>query len=811
MCHRRYQRVSQAPRWLAALLGCLSASVALADTRPAQVAALDPTLQLANTTRMALASPTVVTSADTAVDAAQFLWLEVWLNGHAVSGLVEVRQIENDLSVALNDWRSMGLQIHAGEVDSHDRVHLGALADVSVQFDAETQRLLLTLPDQRFRHQHVSLNGTPARLPDATPLNAVMNYDLFVQHARPPFASGDSTEFAGLFDARMAGRWGSINQSLISRIPTTDGQASVRRLDTNYKYFDPVSLTSWQLGDAISRGLVSRPAIRFGGVQWQRNFSLRPDLVTFPTPSVTGSSAVPTAVDVYVDQIRRSQMDLPAGPFTLNQLPVLTGPHQVQVVVRDALGREQITTLDLFASPFLLKPGLLDFALQAGVARRNYAQEDDRYGDEALAIGSLRYGLSQALTLEAHSELTADFTLLAGGVAGVLANRGSYGLTLASSQFDGDTGQEINGRFDYYLQRQFIINGSFTEATRGFRDIASIEADSLPVRSRQQLAVSKGFGRGGTLAASWLRQQTFDDDVFSSLMLTAARNVLDHGYLSVSGWQSLENDSNWGVSVGLNWFLGGRRSVNAYQEVTSGGSTTVLGAQSNLAQDPGWGWRVDVAEGQREYRRAEVLNRNHYNDVSVLVEDGQSGVIGRVGVVGAMAWMPGTVQAGRRIHDAYALVDLGYPDVAVFLENRPIGRTDSDGFLLVNDLNAYQPNKLSLQALDLPLDVTVGSAERQVVPARESGIRVNFDLARNQDALLALRHVDGRWLALGSLLLLPGEEPRVVGHDGQVLVPAALAGKSLLLQSEFSHCRALLPADLQAGQQGVTVVEVECQ
>lgn len=810
MCHRRCARVKLPARTLAATLSCLWLLPASADTRPSQIAALDPTRQLANTTRMALASPTAAAGSDAGV-MGSFLWLEVSLNGHAVPGLVEVEQLENDLSIARKDWQNMGLQFAPSELGSNDRLRLAAMPNVSVQLDSESQRLLLTLPSERFKHQQVSLNGTPARLPDATPFNAVLNYDVFVQHARPPFASGDSTEFAGLFDARMAGQWGSVNQSLISQVPTTGGQSSVRRLDSSYKYFDPVSLTSWQVGDAISRGLVSRPAIRFGGVQWQRNFSLRPDLITFPTPSVSGSSAVPTAVDVYVDQIRRSQMDLPAGPFTLNQLPVLTGPHQVQVVVRDALGREQVTTLDLFASPFLLSPGLLDFAVQAGVSRRNYAQEDDRYGDDVLTIGSLRYGLTEALTLETQAELTRDFGLFAGGVAGLVGRRGSYGLTLATSQFDGLSGHELNGRFDYYLQRNFIINGSFTEATNDFRDISSIESDSLPVRSRQQLAISKGFDRGTTLAASWLRQETFDDDVFSSLMLTAARNVLEHGYLSVSGWQSLEGEKNWGLSVGLSWFLGNRRSVSAFQEFTSNGSSTVLGAQSNLAQDPGWGWRVDVAEGQREYRRAEVLNRNHYNDVSVMVEDGQSGSIGRAGVVGALAWMPGTLQAGRRINDAYALVDLGFPDVAVFLENRPIGRTDSDGFLLVNDLNAYQQNKLSLQALDLPLDVTVGDAERQVVPARESGVRVGFDLARNQESLLALRHTNGRWLALGSLLLLPGEEPRVVGHDGQVLVPASFAGQSLLLQSEFANCRAQLPDALEASQQGVTVVEVLCQ
>ncbi|MEL0027773.1 MAG: hypothetical protein VW625_03770, partial [Perlucidibaca sp.] len=231
---------------------------------------------------------------------------------------------------------------------------------------------------------------------------------------------------------------------------------------------------------------------------------------------------------------------------------------------------------------------------------------------------------------------------------------------------------------------------------------------------------------------------------------------------------------------------------------------------SSLALDEGWGWRVDVAAGQRDYRRAELLNRNRVSDLSALVEDGESGQIARLGAVGALAWMPGTVQAGRRINDAYALVDLGYPDVAIFFENRPIGRTDDDGFLLVNDLNAYQPNKLSLQALDLPLDVTVGDAERRVVPSRESGLRVHFDVTRNREALVALRRPDGSWLPLGSRLLLPAGEQRVIGHDGEVLVPSALAGQTLEVLFEASRCPLALPADLAADQLHIRTLELTC-
>jgi len=44
--------------------------------------------------------------------------------------------------------------------------------------------------------------------------------------------------------------------------------------------------------------------VRLGGAQIATDFSLRPDLVTFPVPIVAGSVAVPSNVDVLVNNVR---------------------------------------------------------------------------------------------------------------------------------------------------------------------------------------------------------------------------------------------------------------------------------------------------------------------------------------------------------------------------------------------------------------------------------------------------------------------------------------------------------------------------
>ena len=745
--------------------------------------------------------------------ATQPLWLEVSINGQSGSKLLEVQMAggSEQISVALSNWQAFGLVATPAELDSKDRVQLSLLSDVKAEYDAANQRLKLTVPASRFKENVVNATGRAGHLPDATPLNATVNYDFFLQHARPEVGDS-STGFAGRIEGRLAGDWGNLEQSVIARasLSAMGGGNSVYRLDTSYRHYDPIDMTNWQLGDAVSAGLTTRPAVRFAGIQWRRNFSLRPDLITFPMPSISGSSAVPSSVDVYVNQVRRSQADVPPGPFTLNQLPVLTGPNQVQVVVRDALGREQLTTMDLFTSPQMLQPGLLDFAVQAGFRRRNYASDYDHYDDDPLTIAAARYGLSNDFTIEGQGEYARGLGLLSGGLAGLIGTSGSYGIDIAGSQHRDGFGAEVNGRFNYYFTRQSILNGSFSESTQRFRDIASADSGFGMVSSRQQLSFNQGLGRG-TVGLNWTRQRSRDDSRFSSIMLTGGANIASRGYLSLSGWQSIEGNENWGVNVGLSWSLGDRENVNAYYTTNDRGSTGVVSAQSSLSLEPGWGWRVNAAEGQQSYQRAELLNRNRISDVNALFENNAAGQFGRFGATGALAWMPGSLQAGRRITDSYALVDIGYPNVAVFQENRPVGRTDDDGYLMVNNLRAYQQNKLRIDPLDLPLDVSLSDPERLVVPARESGVRVNFDLERNREGLLALKNQNGQWLPLGSRLVLPSGEQRVIGHDGQVLVSADLAGQTLEILSEAYRCALSLPKTIQPDQQHTLTLETICR
>ena len=144
------------------------------------------------------------------------------------------------------------------------------------------------------------------------------------------------------------------------------------RLDTRWFYEDPDTLVTYSAGDVISGSLNWTTSLRMGGVQIRRDFLLRPDLVTPPMQQFSGSAAVPSTVEVFTNQTRPFSQAITGGPFNINNIPLATGPGTMRVVLRDANGKETVTEYAYYTSTSMLAPGLFDYPLESGFARRYY-------------------------------------------------------------------------------------------------------------------------------------------------------------------------------------------------------------------------------------------------------------------------------------------------------------------------------------------------------------------------------------------------------------------------------------------------------
>ena len=110
---------------------------------------------------------------------------------------------------------------------------------------------------------------------------------------------------------------------------------------------------------------------------------MRPDLVTFPMPSITGSAAVPSTVNVLADGNLVVSSQVAAGPFEIPQLPVVSGAGTISMTMTNAMGQQVTVTQPFYASSALLAPGLQTFAAQAGLVRRNWGAASNDYGKMA--------------------------------------------------------------------------------------------------------------------------------------------------------------------------------------------------------------------------------------------------------------------------------------------------------------------------------------------------------------------------------------------------------------------------------------------
>lgn len=706
-------------------------------------------------------------------------------------------------------------------------VHLADLPGLRVRYNEAEQTIDLEAPAELLATTRLDARGlaSTGTVPTtATPLGAVVNYTMFATGGQ----SGGGVAFQGAsaeIDARVFSRFGVVSTSaLASAGPDVAG--GVTRLDTTWRYEQPERTMTYSAGDVITRGLSWSRPVRLGGLQVSRSFGLRPDLVTAPIPVISGTAAAPSSLDLYVNNVKQLSTNVPAGPFEVSRAPLAYGAGMAQVVVRDALGRDTRIDLPFYASDALLAPGLADFALEAGYTRRNFGVISNDYDRRLAASGSLRYGLTPKITLEAHAEAAGG--LVNGGV-GAVVGVGRWAvasLAAAGSEARG----EVGGLFDLSIesrQRHFTISARMQRTVGDYQDLASWTSARGP---------PSGAVTGGVItsadplyAAAFRAPRAVDQAVLSvpvfndrtRLSLSYARLVRDDDRARLLGL-SMSHDFKFAnvyvralhdfdrrgsttVSVGLSLPLG--RGVYASSEVRSdsGGVSAVAEAASRGAESPGdFGWRVRVGEGQVSDHLLAATYMSSLGRAEAGLQQLNGRATGYGQFAGGFAYVAGQPFLSRRLDGPFAVVDAGAKGLPVRYENRLIGKTGRNGRLLVPNLVAYQPNRISIDPTYLPLDQDVAEDTAMVSPRTGAAALVRLGWTTSSSALLSLIDSEGRPIEAGAEGRLEGGggEDFFVGYDGEAYVSGLSAHNTVHIRRPGGRsCRASFAYRSQRGRQ----------
>jgi len=725
---------------------------------------------------------------------------ELWINGTSTGEFVRVEQVPDALDNVAHylldaaDLKARGLALAPGEVDAQGRVALWRLSDIGVVYDKAVERLRLTAPLSRLTLNRI--NAEPgARQAQAASRGLLLNYDLLAQTTRADNA-GRRQQQAGFAELRWFGAHGYLTQTAAARAGTDD-RAEVTRLDTFWRYSSPDQLWTVQVGDNIAAGTDSQSAYRFGGLQWRRNFALRPDLVTFPVPLIRGSSAVPATVDVLLDNIRQYSRDVPAGPFEIDNIPFSTTAGDMRVVVRDVLGREQSAIVPLYSVISLLRPGLLDFAVQTGFRRLDYAARSNDYASRPVASGAVRYGVSTRLTVEAYGE-GGDGLGMAGLSAAAALGRWSTVSVSSAGSRDTSGASALRGRRDrlawqYQSNDGWSFNASSLRLRGDFRDIASRDS-LLSTRRLDQVGGGVSLGRHGSLAANLISSEQAGNGRERFINASWSRALGAQWHAFVAWNKGLRGSDSNTVFVGLSWYPTVRMGVDASVNMTRGAPTTYsLGVSQRRSGETGLDWALRTrGGGGDDTQQADARYRGAYGETGVQMETTSDSDSLRVQHGGSLVLMGRGLHAGRRIDQSFAVVDVALPGVPVLVENRVVGRTRGNGQLLVTDLRPYQRNRIGIDAIDMPAGYVVRDTTLDVVPPEQVGVHVSFPVREPQAALLRFLDERGQPLPVGAQGSLADGRRFVVGYDGEAYLEDVLGEQSATLIYEQTRCVAAL-------------------
>jgi outer membrane usher protein len=737
----------------------------------------------------------------------------VTYNGVRQEALAYIARLGDSLLIDTDTLRRLAIRYDSSIIAERDgrlMAPAAAIAGLVWSMDAKQQHLTLASDPHALALNDISYQFTKTPPPQLPNWGGYVNYGLFGSSA----LSGSATD-SGFADTLGAGLTASVFGPygvgtagfLINSRSATQTPQSITVLDVNWRWDDIPRKTSLLVGDAISTPGWWGRAVRFGGVQYGTNYALQPGFVTYPLMAVSGLASVPSTADILMNNVRVAEQAVPAGPFTISNLPTMTGAGELNMVVRDPFGQERVISQPFYIAQQLLRPGLTEFSVGAGSGRLNYGIENFDYGGN-LAYGWLRHGLSENLTGELRGEADNDGAALGGGADLLVGDIGVLSLGGTASQGPRGNGSRYLIGFD--RQTPFVSAGArVTRASENYREIG----DAGPQVSQSSTAfVRTSFGRSGSLAFGYTGQKYFRAEPLSIYSGSYSVSVGARAFVTLTGARLVGAQSQTQAMVLLTVPLDMLTSATVSVQTTRReGDTARVGeasVQRSLPVGEGYGYYLRASTERFAAGGIQYAGPFGRYTAEAATDNGRAAL--RASVAGGVAWVGDTVLFAQPIEQSFAVVRVdGLDGVRILQSNQEIGHTEN-GELVVAQIPALNAVTIDVDPLTVPIDMTLDKLSQTVVTLPRTGVLIDFAARRDRNAIVRLELPSGRPVPIGAVVEIEGRAERfAVGHDGEAYLTRLSDQQTLIVLFEGKRCRVALPLD-PAGPANADVGPLRC-
>ena len=510
---------------------------------------------------------------------------------------------------------------------------------------------------------------------------------------------------------------------------------------------DPESMHSLTLGDFSSPYSMMGGGGSLTGISWRKNYSLDRTFHYDAELNLTIDVDSPVHAQLYSNgrEVQDKEWDLLPGVVTFEDVAAYVS-GDAELVLTDAFGRERRLKVPSFTGHNILKKGVHEYAYSLG-----WQQGDDKtdYGDPA-ALGYHLYGFAETWTGGGVFAVTED-SFATGSTLAVLLGGFSqletgFLVTRNEEENFGYTGtarysfrhKKLNG---YLGLSGFSREYSPVPENRAADSEEENESSENTTRYQGSLSFSYSDMDWGGLSLGYAENGRWNGENSRSLSLTYRKSLFKGLHLTLGIKHDFEEEDN--DSIGLtfqyrpekgsgneNWH-DGLHAETRYHQVDGWESTAGLGR--SYSEDTGYGYSANMS--RKEDKVSATLRGQHknahgiYTTAAHYAEKGTS--TGSLSAAGSLVLLDRGMYHSQPITDSFAVVRVkGLDEVTVKSNGRVIGKAGNDNSLLVPSLSSYSNNRLSIDALNLPLNYNAAVMEQEVEIQQRSGSFVEFILTR---------------------------------------------------------------------------------
>lgn len=504
---------------------------------------------------------------------------------------------------------------------------------------------------------------------------------------------------------------------------------------------------------------------------------------------------------------------VPAGPFTLTDVPVLNTTNDLQLSVVTPDGQQETATVTAASFRRQVAAAPESWSLAAGRLRSNSVAAD--YKQPWLVSFNDGWNLSNRLMLEAGAIVAVDYQ---GGGAGLMWSPlppMALGMSGALSQDrnHGRTGAKSTASLNWQTPFHLNFGGDITFYSPGYRELLDAVAITDSPYNRASAGVRMGWSQPwfGSLSLSASQTRHSDNGMDTQRLITSWNRKFSSANVSFN-WQHqsqntrscrnayrCENSDRDSLFVNISFPLGGQQFSSYYRDTQR---SAVAGVQtgSALTENSSWSLATERSLRQQEYSSLSGnLNGNmHYATAGLYGNVAENHTRSYSGTLsgGLVAHKEGIIFSPYKINDTFGVISVE-PAISGVELNTPQGKvwTDWRGKAIVPGLPAYAPGRIALNTERLPENIDVGNGLREIVAGHGAVTESHFKLLQTRNGLLTVRLATGTLLPKGSVITTEdGSYITTAVDTGTVFLTDLNDKRPLIARWQNQQCRLIWQA-----------------